>query len=286
MNSKLILGTVQFGIPYGINNSMGLLNEQGVTKILAKGHSAGILTLDTAAAYGEAEKRIGNFHQESNKNFKVITKFNKDKSISWNDSIEHSLKNLIVEKVETIMFHSYEAYNENSSKIAEIISEGKGKFFDNIGVSVYTNQELKNLIEDQNIDVVQLPFNLLDNHSARSELLLKLKSKGKIIHTRSCFLQGLFFKDLNNLPTILLPLKYELHKIQKLANEYSISVGQMALNYVLQKEYVDGVLIGVDSLQQLDQNLSYANDKIPEELSQKIDKLSVGHPHLLNPSTW
>lgn len=286
MNNKIILGTVQFGIPYGINNSTGLLVDKGVSEILFQAHSAGITTLDTAAAYGAAESRIGSFHQESNKEFEIITKFSKEKDISWNKSIERSLKNLKVEKVETIMFHSYEAYKENLNKIEEIIRIGKDHYFNKIGVSVYTNQELESLIDDQNIDIVQLPFNLLDNHSARGEVLVKLKSKGKTIHTRSCFLQGLFFKDLNELPTKLLPLQIALYTIQTLSSDYQIPLAQMALNYVLQKEYIDGVLIGVDSLPQLEQNLLFAGGEIPQELSEKIDNLLIEHPHLLNPSTW
>lgn len=286
MVSKLILGTVQFGIPYGINNSVGLLDEKGVSEILCKADSAGITTIDTASAYGVAESRIGNFHQQFNKHFKIITKFSKEKDVSWKQSLERSLNDLKVDKVETIMFHSFEAYKENLSQINAMIRIGKGHYFNKIGVSAYTNQELESLIDDQNIDIVQLPFNLLDNHSERAEVLLKLKSKGKTIHSRSCFLQGLFFKNLNELPTTLMPLRDALTTIQALSREYHIPLGQMALNYVLQKEYVDGVLIGVDSLQQLEQNFLFASGEIPKELSQKIDNLKIENTLLLNPSKW
>ena len=194
--------------------------------------------------------------------------------------------NLKVEKVETIMFHSYDAYKENLTHIDDIIRIGKGTYFNNIGVSVYTNTEVESLIDDKNIDIVQLPFNLLDNHAARGATLLKLKSKGKTIHTRSCFLQGLFFKNVSELPATLLPLKKALLTIQSLSEQFEISLAQMALNYVLQKQYIDGVLIGVDSLKQLEQNILFASEEIPQELSQKIDDLLVEHPNLLNPSTW
>ena len=82
-----------------------------------------------------------------------------------------------------------------------------------IGVSVYTNDQIKLLINEDLITVVQLPFNMLDNVLVKGELLDDMKSKGKIVHTRSAFLQGLFFKDLKENNKVLKNLSKELETL-------------------------------------------------------------------------
>ena len=71
MRNKIILGTVQFGLPYGINNSIGQLNQEAVFEILNYSHENNISTLDTANAYGTATQVIGNFHKQYKKHFQV-----------------------------------------------------------------------------------------------------------------------------------------------------------------------------------------------------------------------
>ena len=57
--NKIILGTAQFGMNYGINNSMGVPEDKDVSSILDYAHKNGINTLDTAIAYGNSEERLG-----------------------------------------------------------------------------------------------------------------------------------------------------------------------------------------------------------------------------------
>ena len=75
MIDKLILGTVQLGIPYGINNTIGKPDLSQVKAILNLAKEKGIQTLDTAKAYGNASELIGNYQKEFNFFFKVISKF-------------------------------------------------------------------------------------------------------------------------------------------------------------------------------------------------------------------
>ena len=72
MNSKLILGTVQFGLNYGINNTIGKMSEDKVFELLETAYDLGIRTLDTAEAYGNAHSVISNFHKQSKKRFNII----------------------------------------------------------------------------------------------------------------------------------------------------------------------------------------------------------------------
>jgi aryl-alcohol dehydrogenase-like predicted oxidoreductase len=285
MENKLILGTVQFGLPYGINNpNVILITEKKVQEILQKALSFGINTIDTAAGYGEAENRIGNFHK-NNQVFKVITKFSKCE-LNWEQSLEISLDKMNLESVDTVMFHSYESFLDNRKSISGIINSAKGRLFKKLGVSVYTNEELLSLKEVEQIEVIQLPFNLLDNDFQRGDVLKELKDSGKEIYTRSCFLQGLFFMDDENLPGNLKGLKSYLRRIKNIAKENNIETGHLALQYVLNKNYIDGVLFGVDSLEQLNQNLQWATQKLQEEIFIEIDKIKVADSGLLNPSLW
>ena len=69
--SKLVLGTVQFGLNYGIANTVGQVTVAEVRNILQVAEEAGIDTLDTAVNYGNSEQVLG---EVGVKNFKVITK--------------------------------------------------------------------------------------------------------------------------------------------------------------------------------------------------------------------
>ena len=287
MKDKLILGTVQFGLSYGINNSTGLPTEDTVNAILDKAFDSGISLLDTAAAYGLAESRIGSYHKlKTNRRFAVNTKFSKDASITWLESLTNSINLMKIEQIDTIMFHSFEAYQNNKQDLKNIYSIGATGYFKRIGVSVYTNEELETLLSDELITVVQLPFNMLDNEFLRMPILKKLKAAGKEIHTRSSFLQGLFFKDLDTIPANLKALKPQLILIRELANQHNVDVGHLALQYCLSKDYIDKVLIGVESLSQLDLNLKWSTEKIDVEIFKKIDAIIVNNIALLNPSKW
>ena len=101
-----------------------------------------------------------------------------------------------VNTLDVMMFHSFDSFQSNYNALNTLNELKSDGLIKNIGVSVYTNAQLESLLNEDLITVVQLPFNLLDNFSVRGDLINKLKEKGKIIHTRSAFLQGLFFKKL------------------------------------------------------------------------------------------
>lgn len=282
---KIILGTVQFGINYGINNSTGQLTESEAQKVLEYAAAVGIRSLDTAAAYGNAEKVIGRYHSYHDP-FKIITKFDKETGKTWKDSIKSSIQRLNVSNVQIAMFHSFAEYKKNQPFLSQIISEGKGVYFNQLGVSVYTNDELLDLMDDERVDVIQLPFNLLDNERLRGESIKNLKDKGKIIHTRSVFLQGLFFMDLQNLHPKFNGIKGQLQEMHRLAIEQNVSVSTLALQYVLSKEYIDGVLLGVDSAEHLQQNFNALEATIDNSIFTEIDKIHTIDKEMLNPVNW
>lgn len=288
LGNKLILGTVQMGLAYGVNNSDGQISFKNSCVILSKTFELGIDTLDSAEAYGNAHQVIGDFHRLNPEiKFKVITKIPHNTIVEEiEEKIRTYIDDLNVKYLEVLMFHSFDSYEKNR-QIIEVLEELKSMgLIRHIGVSIYTNDHIEALLLDDNITVVQMPFNLLDNESIRGDLMNKLREKGKIIHTRSAFLQGLFFKDISSDSDVVKKLANELIAIKNIANVENTSVSNLALSYCLNQVNIDQVLIGVDSVSQLIDNVKALNYKIDPQAISKINKLKVYDLDLLNPSLW
>ena len=284
--SNIILGTVQFGLNYGINNTRGKTPIQEVHPILDFAYSKGIMTLDTASGYGDSEEIIGDYLASNpDKKFEIITKVNSSK-ITLEKQLHESLQKLKVDKVEVLMLHSFELYEKFKSQLPLFCQKNKGKFFNELGVSVYTNEEIGVISSDPVIDRIQTPFNLLDNELKRRERYSDIKSKGKIIDTRSVFLQGLFFKKTDELPTNLYPLIKPLEKLKKIAESKSLTMEELAIGYAFSMDFIDNVLIGVDSLDQLKDNLNILSNSISMQTVDEINMISIQNDNLLNPSLW
>jgi aryl-alcohol dehydrogenase-like predicted oxidoreductase len=167
--------------------------------------------------------------------------------------------------------------------LSSLKASGKIKY---IGVSVYTNEEIEAVLLNDNVDIIQVPFNLFDNSNLRGHILEKAKEKGKIIHTRSALLQGLFFKDFNSKNKIVQSLKTELLQISAISKANNLSITQLALNYCLQQKSIDSMLIGVDSKQQLIDNIESIKHTIEDQIIHDINEIKINNIKLLNPSLW
>ena len=287
---KIILGTVQFGLEYGINNSKGKPTQETVNNLLDTAFNNNVQILDTAEAYGNSQEVIGTYHKQSSNQFKIITKFSSTRA-----DLPKNIKNRIKSNIETLevdnlycyMFHNYSDfksyYTEFEAEIEGIKKEG---LIEKLGVSIYTNEDLEDLLNYDAIDVVQIPFNLLDNSKQRGSVLQKAKEKGIEIHTRSVFLQGLFFKELNSIPEKIKSIINSLKEIKDLAKSNDIELSRLALNYAYQQDFIDNVLIGVDSISQLNENLKLINKPISIEIIEKINEIDVEKISVLNPSNW
>ena len=287
LNNKLILGTVQMGLPYGINNNLGKISLQNSFEILEYAFDNGIEILDSAEAYGNAHEVIGAFHKKfPNKQFKVITKLPNQSEVNIVKKVDEYLKELKVNQLHALLFHSFSSYKKNIDNFDVLRKLKSDKKIKNIGVSVYTNGEVEEILLNEDIDIIQLPFNLFDNNNLRGDILEKAKSKGKTIHTRSALLQGLFFKDINDQSKTVEKLKNELVLLSDISKTHNTPISKLALSYCLQQNTIDNVLIGVDSLNQLKDNLQAVNFKIKPETINEINKIKVKNLDLLNPSLW
>ena len=281
---KLLLGTVQFGIPYGINNLMGIPADDEIGKILFCAQKAGIKFLDTAPAYGNAEAKIADL---SNHRFGIITKFSK--ALTPTDIInqlETSLKNLQVNKLYGYMAHNADEFIQTPDLWKGLLAERDKGNVTKIGYSLYTTEQLERLLGLNFIpDIIQLPYSLLDRKF--EPFLAQLKSNKTEIHIRSVFLQGLYFMDPASLPEKIAPLRPALSSLYDICNDFNISMASLALNFVVGNPLVDYVVIGVDTARQLEENLQLVNNWHPDKnMLEKISNITVKNKELLNPSNW
>jgi uncharacterized protein len=288
--NKIILGTVQFGLHYGINNQDGKPSREQVNSILDVAYKKGIRVLDTAEAYGDSQEAIGAYHGSSSNRFGIITKYSaaKGRPTSLKERIEENLVAMRVNYLAGYMFHSFadfSNYREVFEK--EILSMKSNGLIRKFGVSVYTNAEVDELIAFKGlVDFVQLPFNLLDNNSLRGVAIKKAKQAGFEIHTRSVFLQGLFFKSANEIPGNLRVLGPYLEKLKTISEKHNVELEDVALQYAVTQNNIDNVLIGVDTQQQLDRNLHALSSSISKGVMDEVNHIKVKEAEYLNPSAW
>lgn len=290
MKSKLVLGTAQLGLNYGVNNQFGQPSKEQSFEILHTAYKKGIRAIDTAEAYGSSQEVIGAFHKEYLKKFDVSTKLIEKENVTNSNQVEENiiknLKTLNVDILDGYMFHSYSSLKKTPHLLETLISCKNKGLIKKIGVSVYTNEQINDVIlHFSEIDFVQAPFNLLDNQFCRKNAFEKLRINGIEVHTRSVFLQGLFFKNKETIQSKLKTLTPYLNRLDEIAKEHGSDIQTLALQYVLQKKYIDKVLIGIDTAQQLLENIGCAEKttRIPHD---KIDSIEVLEKELLNPTNW
>lgn len=274
--SKLVLGTVQFGLQYGVN-SAGRPSEDAVKSILAEAAKGGITTLDTSSAYGNSEEILGECIT-ADESFKIVSKYPKGET-SVSEMFNGSLNRLRVKKLYGYLLHHFEVYKNNPKVWDEFVALKESGKVQKIGFSLYTPEELGFILNNKSpFDLIQVPFNIFDKKFL--PYMKQLHENGVEIHVRSTFLQGLFFKDRNALPVKLQPMKKYLLQLDEFSKKSGLSISEIALNYNLQNPYIDGVLIGVDNVEQLQTNLKSVKDT-PIDI-----EIEVKEQELLNPVNW
>lgn len=289
--TKVILGTVQFGTRYGINNQGGQPSTSRVFEIFDFARKVGIACLDTAEDYGTAQQVIGEYHlthiHHKQRSFDIISKLSHNfNGISIEKHLRSSLEILKIPNLEGYLFHSYFMFKDSPELLEELLELREHGLIKKIGVSIYTNEQLSDLIQNESCDIIQIPLNLLDNLTQKGDLLEKAKTAGKEIHVRSVYLQGLFFMDASLIPGRLHPLVPYLNQIKCLAEEASISLSSLALQYIVNNPNVDKMLIGVDSVEQLIENVEALSTPLDKAIFKEIDKIQVKETLLLNPVNW
>ena len=287
--SKLGLGTVQFGTDYGLNSHDGQVRPQEVKKILNYACSKQILLLDTAPAYGNSEEILGGINNSA---FQVVTKtrhfdtlkITNDEVSLLNKDFNNSLKKLNQIKIYGLLIHNADdLLKPGGEKILDLLQKFKqtNKLM-KVGVSVYDHIKLHSILDNFDIDMVQLPFNIIDRRMLDSGMLASLYKKGIEVHARSVFLQGLLLMSAK-----LMPSKFNRwNNLWKLWHEWlhdnRISPVEASVRYAISFSEISKVLVGVDSVNQLKEIYKASSGTLP-----KIpDELQTTDADLLNPSNW
>lgn len=282
--NKIVLGTVQFGVNYGINNTSGQVSQEEVCKILEIAEKEGIQTLDTSSGYGASETVLGKSLKETNTFFNIVSKYPRcDKDVR--PTFEKSIANLGVDSLYGYLVHHFDFYQEKPEQLDNMIAlKNEGKI-QKVGFSLYTVDQLQYLLDhDVKFDILQFPYNIFDRQF--EPYMQMLVDRGVEIHTRSAFLQGLFFKDTNTLPSKLVPLKPYLDNLHQYCQGNNIAIEELAFGYVLANDNVKGALIGVDNHHQLETNMRVAEKGLSDEDINYIKSIDIKEKELLNPVNW
>jgi aryl-alcohol dehydrogenase-like predicted oxidoreductase len=295
--SKLCLGTVQFGIDYGIANTTGKLSQNEVNDILDYVLSKEIDCFDTARAYGNSESVIGNYIEKNSNSveeLKVVSKMkSKDLFLTFEEltqEVVHSLSNISKEGLFALLLHDSEALYQWDNKLSSYIKRLKSdKKIENFGVSIYTDEEFNLALNNDDVEIIQIPFNLFDQRAIHKKWLTHAKEKNKLIFIRSIYLQGLILMDIKNLPDNLGMAKKYIKILDDICTDLNISKNELALSFVNKTAQDSILLFGCDNLKQAKENINNFNNLIDldEKVIQFLEKeFSSISEEIYNPTKW
>ena len=277
---KIALGTVQFGLDYGITNHSGQVSIDEVKNILDYAKDKGIDTLDTAARYGNSEQVLG---EVGVNNYRIITKTTplKNGVDGVIKDFHQSLDNLNIGQVDGLLIHNIDdvkdkRFGDLFHKLNVLKEEG---LINKIGFSTYTPDQVDFLLENFDFDLIQVPFNVFDTRLVEGGQLKALKKKNIEIHARSVFLQGVLL-SFDSLSDYFSTWDAQFEQYQGLVREKELSLLEYALNFALNTQELDKILVGVDSVNQLTDIVNAFKSDVDLK-AFKIDDIN-----LLNPNLW
>lgn len=294
---QFCLGTVQFGISYGIQGN-GQPQHEKVYDMISYAIDHGIDQFDTASAYGEAEKVLGDYirmNPERAAKMNIISKlkpnaFVPDEKKDWVriavDNAKKSLAQLGIPRFCAYLFHNA-SFIFDQDAVKALYSIKEEGLTDRIGVSIYTPEEAMKALEYPQIEAIQVPYNLFDRRLDKCGFFKKAKEKSVTVYARSSLLQGLAVMDSNCLPNRVSFAKDYLLHFESICNEFKVSKISAAIGYVAKKQGIDYVVFGVDNLSQLQEYIMLENVDIPEDMINRIDECFADVPEkLVNPVMW
>jgi aryl-alcohol dehydrogenase-like predicted oxidoreductase len=284
---KLALGTAQFGLAYGIANKEGQITADVAGKILARARAVGMDMIDTAIAYGESEQRLG---EAGVGGWHIVSKL---PAIPYDcadvqgwvaTNVDASLARLKVPRLHGLLLHRPgQLLEANGRQLYRALLQLKdtGKV-EKIGISIYEPSELNGLCANHVFDLVQVPFNVFDRRLVTSGWLQRLHAEGVEIHVRSAFLQGLLLTTTGKSPAGFERWEPLWSAWRAWITDAGLNPLQAALGHVLSYPEIGRVVVGVDSLNQLNEILACAQS----EQQRAPETLATADPDLLNPARW
>jgi aryl-alcohol dehydrogenase-like predicted oxidoreductase len=282
---RLALGTAQFGLAYGLNNQAGQPSTTAVAEILAAAQAAGLTLLDTAAAYGNSEARLGELAGE-NPHFELITKLPAGPPAQVAQQLAESLARLRREHVYGVLFHAFKPLQDEPAAWQALQAARAAGQVARLGVSLYHPHEAEWLLaEGWDVNLVQVPYNVLDQRFAA--VLPRLAARGVEVHVRSAFLQGLLLREPAALPAFFRPLAPKLTQLRALAAGAGVPLPALLLLFAAYAPGVARAVVGVDSVANLHENLAAAPYlTAAEALRPALQKMAEPTNTFILPYAW
>ena len=252
--TQLILGTAQLGSAYGITNARGRLADDEVRSVLELARASGIVTFDTAADYGDSQRRLGMFAPPGGR---YVTKFSlPPTAVPDADSLYgRSMADLHVSGLAGLMFHKMKDLDDpRAGRTIELMKEARHQgAVERIGVSIYDDTDLAKALQTfPGLTLMPFPGNILDGHLLDSPVMEELHASGVELHVRSAFLQGILLADPTALSPFFAPLAPALVHLATVASQNGTTVLGLALRYLRDHPLVDGVVVGATTTAELE----------------------------------
>lgn len=286
---KLALGTVQFGLDYGITNQDGKISNNEAIKITKIANQVNISLFDTASVYGNSEIILGQLTHEFPKiQFvsKIVTSSNH--VIDINESVQSSLRKLHCSSLYGMLFHNEKDLlspqgSTYYQQLTDLKAQGK---IQKIGASFYTLQALENALKQYKLDLIQIPANCLDQRFQQSGLLQEAQKQNVEVHARSLFLQGLLLSPNANLPRSIQKFSDKLDFYFSTATQLNLTPLQLALTYLIQTDEINYGVVGCQNSQQFLEIINAYKNIKEKKLDIDLSSLAVTNEQLVNPSLW
>ena len=289
--SKITLGTVNFGLDYGLRRrKKNKIPQKKAIGIIRKAFSAGIKSFDTAPNYGNAEKILEKALRRKT-GYQIATKIlitSNKKKINFKEIlglINKSRKNLNKKRLDLIQIHNAKERDIKNHKLKDFFLNLKKKgLVKKIGVTVYTEKEALISIDSKWIESIQVPYSLINQEMDKKVFKLAKKNKVKIF-TRSTFLKGVLTEKIHYLPKKMKVIK---NNIEKNLSELSLTIKDLkylALKFVTSNVLIDGIVIGVDNLDQLNEIINLKKVKFSDAYMKKLS-IFDSKSKLKDPRLW
>ena len=287
---RIALGSAQFGQRYGVANRSGPPPQEAVDAIVARARAAAVDTIDTAIAYGNSEAMLG---AAGVAGLRVVTKLPAlavaaAEVEGWvRAQVRASMGRLGVSTLHGLLLH-HPSDLLGDTEISRALGDALGALkaegvVAKVGASVYHPAELDALSSAMPLDVVQLPYNVLDRRFDESGWLDRLRASGAEIHVRSVFLQGLLLLDPNDMPNEFFKrFGTTLSAWRAWPSERGLTPIAGALGFVLADARVDRAVVGCESLAQWEEILAHAGARVTDVPSH----VRSSDLALINPVNW
>lgn len=295
--AEVSLGTVQFGLPYGLPDEHGrlpMLDELASLEVLRRAFVEGVNFLDTARSYGTSEAVIGRALKKRQETVYVATKLEPlsdemtDEEIqkTIRGSIEGSRRALDREMIDLMQVHNATKALLGREVLFDTLYEAQQKErLRFLGVSTYDVKDPEFAMTQPYWDTLQVEFNLLNQQTAVLFDEIQRQNRGLII--RSAMLKGAITADEQAIPDHLKPLAQKAKDLKAIAPDKAMSSAHIALSYVLSHPAVSTVITGVLNTDQLLENLAASKrTHWSAEQLEEAKAFNLGESALTDPRRW